>query len=463
MADKPAHTLSDGKLSFWTKTAFAFGGLGNAIGPGTIIPFWYTFFLTDIVRLDLGLVSIFWMVVTTWDAVNNPLAGYLSDRTRTRWGRRRPYLLFGALPFGLFFILLWWIPPTESQISLFLYYLVVYLLYETAATFIHLPYSALLPELTRDYDERTSLMMYQMVVTILAGVLVPVLFSFVILPMFPDRAPGAYQLLAVICGVGFIITPLVTFLSTREPGSNIVVEHLSPRETFRLIANNKPFRYVLAIYMFGWMPVSVIMALFTYYFNYWIGMSFDEISLLQGGIMLMAWLFLPLVLWLSRRLEKKTAYLIGAGSMAVLMLLTLLLPQGAKLLGYLVGGLAGFGISAIHLLPASMLPDVIEVDELVSGQRQEGMYSGVAVFVNKLGQMLILAMLPIILDWSGYVVPELGTAAVQSDTTLLAIRGMISVLPAVLLMLSMAAAWYYPITREKHAELRREIEAANLG
>jgi GPH family glycoside/pentoside/hexuronide:cation symporter len=93
------------KLSFRTKVAYAIGGLGGAIGPGTIIPFWYTIFLTDIAQLDLRLVSIFWVIVTVWDAMNNPLAGYLSDRTRTRWGRRRPYLLFGAVPFGVLFIL----------------------------------------------------------------------------------------------------------------------------------------------------------------------------------------------------------------------------------------------------------------------------------------------------------------------------------------------------------------------
>ena len=456
--------LPDEKLSFWTKTTFAFGGLGNAVGPGTIIPFWYTFFLTDIARMDLGFVSMFWMIVTTWDALNNPLIGYLSDRTRSRWGRRRPYILWGAVPFGLFFVLLWWIPPVENQILLFLYYLMVYLVFETAGTSIYCPYAALTPELTHDHDERTSLMLYQMGVTILAGVLVPVLFSFLILPLFPDRDPRAYQLLALICGVFFVFTPLAAFFAARERPNTFQENSLSPVETFRLVAKNVPFRYTLAMYVLGWMPVSVVMALFAYYFNYWVGMSLDEISLVQGGIMLMAWLFLPAVYWLSRRLEKKTAYVIGAGSWALPMLATLLVPQNAKMLVYLICGLSGFGISAIHLLPSAMMPDVIEVDELASGQRQEGIYAGLTVFASKLGQMLILTIMPILLRWSGYVQPEPGTAsAVQPPGALQAIRVMIAVLPAALLGLSMLAAWFYPITREKHAQLRCEIEGAQTS
>jgi GPH family glycoside/pentoside/hexuronide:cation symporter len=447
------------KLSFWTKATYAVGGLGNAVGPGTIIPFWYTFFLTDIARLDLGLVSLFWVIVTTWDALNNPIAGYLSDRTRTPWGRRRPYLLFGAIPFGIFFVLLWWIPPIQSQPFLFTYYLVAYILFETTATSVHCPYSALTPELTQDHDERTSLVMYQMVVTILAGVLVPVLFGLVVLPMFPDRDPGAYQVLAIVCGISFILTYLISFLGTRERLDFQQESAPSLRETVRFMLGNVPFRYILAIHVFGWMPVTVAMALFAYYFIYWIGMGADEVSIVQGVIMLMAWLLLPVVLWLSRRYEKKTAYIIAAGSWAVLMLMTLLLPQGARVPAYIICALAGFGISAIHLLPTSMLPDVIEVDELASGRRQEGAYAGATIFASKLGQMATLALLPVILHWSGYIQPSAeNPLPIQPDSALQALRLTIAILPALLLGVSMVVAWHYPITRERHAEIRQELK-----
>ena len=457
-------TPPDEKLSFRTKVAYAIGGLGGAIGPGTIIPFWYTIFLTDIAQLDLRLVSIFWVIVTVWDAMDNPLAGYLSDRTRTRWGRRRPYLLFGAVPFGMLFILLWWIPPTERQPLLFAYYLLSYLLFETTFTAVSCPYQALTPELTQNHDERTSLVMYQMVVTVAAGVLVPVLFGLVIFPMFADRDPRAYQTLALICGIIFIPAYLTTFFGTRER-PEFQQESAPPlRETAQSVLRNKPFRYTLAIYVLGWMPVTIAQALFAYYFIYWIRMSEDEVSLVQALILTMTWLLLPVVLWLARRLEKKSAYIIAAGSWAVIMLATLLAPAGVRWPAYILCALSGFGIAAIHLLPAAMLPDVLEVDELASGRRQEGVYAGVTVFAGKLGQMVILALLPLVLRWSGYVQPgPQNPNPVQPDLALFTLRLLIAVGPALLLAASMVVAWFYPLTRRRHAEIRRELESRREG
>jgi GPH family glycoside/pentoside/hexuronide:cation symporter len=93
-----AVTRQGKELSFWAKAAYAIGDLGNSAGPGTIIPFWYLYFLTDVAKLDPALAGVSVLLGKVWDAINDPLVGVLSDRTRSRWGRRRPYLLFGALP-----------------------------------------------------------------------------------------------------------------------------------------------------------------------------------------------------------------------------------------------------------------------------------------------------------------------------------------------------------------------------
>ncbi|NMB91107.1 MAG: MFS transporter, partial [Chloroflexi bacterium] len=175
-------------------------------------------------------------------------------------------------------------------------------------------------------------------------------------------------------------------------------------------------------------------------------------------IMLMAWLLLPVVLRLSQRYEKKTAYSVAAGSWAVLMLATLLLPQGARMPAYILCALSGFGIAAIHLIPSAMLPDVIEVDELASGQRQEGAYAGVTHFVGKLGQMATLALLPVILHWAGYIQPSAETPLpVQPAAALQVLRLTIAILPALFLGVSILVAHFYPLTRERHAQIRQEL------
>jgi GPH family glycoside/pentoside/hexuronide:cation symporter len=189
-------------------------------------------------------------------------------------------------------------------------------------------------------------------------------------------------------------------------------------------------------------------------------MTEDETSLLQGAILGLALLFLPLVLWLARRLEKKTAYIIAAATWAVVMLTILLIPQGGKALAFILAPLSGFGVAAAHLLPSAMMPDVLEVDELMCGRRQEGIYMGVAVFVSKLAQAVVLALLPVALRWSGYIQPTAqNPTPSQPAAALNALRLLIAILPALLLAASIVVTWFYPLTRQRHAEIRRELEA----
>ena len=454
------------KLSFWTKAAYAIGDLGNSVGPGTVIPFWYTIFLTDIARLDLRLVSLFWLIVTMWDAVNDPLIGFLSDRTRTRWGRRRPFLLFGAVPFGVSFVLLWLIPPFKDQALLFAYYTGVYMLYELAFTAVSCPYTALTPELTLDHDERTSLVTYRMAVSISAGLAAPLLFGLVIFPMFPARDPNAFRTIGLICGASFILPCLITFLGTRERREFQQERPLPLRESLGFVLRNYAFRYTLSIRILSWMPVVIAQAVFAYYLIYWIGMTEDEASLVQGVILAVALMFLPVVLWLARRLEKKTAYIIAAATWTVVMLSILLVPEAVRTPVYIVAALAGFGVSAAHVIPSAMDPDVLEVDELMSGRRQEGAYAGVSVFVQTLAQAGVLALLPAVLRWSGYVQPTAADPTPpQPASALTALRLLISVLPALLLAASIVVAWFYPITRQRYAEIRQELtrRQANEG
>lgn len=452
------------KLTFWQKAAYGIGDLGSSVGPGTIIPFWYSIFLTDIVRMNLKLVGLFWLIVTLWDAVNDPLFGFLSDRTRTRWGRRRPYLLFGAVPFGVFFALLWLIPPTQNQMLLFAYYTVAYILYEGAATAIGCPYNALMPELTLDHDERTSLVTYRMAVSIGAGLAAPLLLGLVIFPMFPARSAQAYQTIGVISGLAFIPPLLITFFGTRERAEFQTEKPLPLREAIGFVTRNHVFRYALALRILSWMPVAIVQAVFAYYLIYWARMTEDETSIVQGIILGMALLFLPAVDWLAKRMEKKNAYIVTTATWILVMLALLPVPQGAKVPIYIIAALAGLGVASAHVLPNTISPDVMEVDELMSGRRQEGAYTGISVFVDKLARMVVLAMLPIVLSWAKYVQPtDADPFPAQPASALTALRIFVSVVPAVVLGISIVVAYFYPITRAKYAEIQRQLTEQRAG
>jgi GPH family glycoside/pentoside/hexuronide:cation symporter len=455
----PTPASDNERLSWRTKAAYAIGDLGNSVGPGTVVPFWYLYFLTDAAKLDPAFAGLSLLLGKLWDAINDPLVGILSDRTRTRWGRRRPYLLFGAIPYGVTFALLWIVPPIHDQMLLCLYFALMYMLFDTTFTLVSCPYVALTPELTLNHDERTSVVTYRMAVSIGGGLLAALLFALVIFPRFPEGDPSAFLTVGVVSGVIFVPPLLVTFFSTRERSEVQNTEAPSPMDGLRFVLRNRPWRYTLGMSLLSWMPVDIAAALFPYFLIYWIGMSEGDSNIVLFVILQSALLFLPLVLWLAQRLEKKTAFILATAFWIVVQLGILLVPRGAQLAAYLVAFAAGFGVSSAHVLPNAMMPDVLEVDELASGRRQEGVYAGFSVFVRKLSTGLVLSVLGPSVAWSGYV----EGATEQSAKALTTIWLLIALLPALLLAAATVVARAYPITRERHAEVQAAIALQRSG
>lgn len=202
------------RLSPVTKLAYGMGDFGFAFAD-TAIGVLFAIFLTDVVGLRPSLAALAVFIGKSWDYVNDPLIGYIADRTRTRWGRRRPYLLFGFIPFGLAFAMLWWRPPFESQAALTAYYAGTFFLYDTILTFVTTPFFALTPELTQDYDERTSLTSYRMAFSLLGGLVAFIVPLMMIGAMRPENQGRVFQMgwvFAIACALPL----LVTFLGTRE-------------------------------------------------------------------------------------------------------------------------------------------------------------------------------------------------------------------------------------------------------
>jgi GPH family glycoside/pentoside/hexuronide:cation symporter len=159
MADAVVATAPLERLPLSSKLAFGAGDLGPAIATN-IASFFQHFFLTTVAGISPLAAGTILLVVKLWDSVNDPLMGWLTDKTVSRHGRRRPWLLYGAVPFGLLFFLQWLVPPLGDAGKI-AYYLLIALLFDTAFTVVNVPYTALTPELTRDYDERTSLNSYR--------------------------------------------------------------------------------------------------------------------------------------------------------------------------------------------------------------------------------------------------------------------------------------------------------------
>jgi GPH family glycoside/pentoside/hexuronide:cation symporter len=454
------------KLPFRTKLIYGLGDWGNTT-TATVVGFFFLFFLTDVALLPPAYIVPVMLIGTIWDAVNDPLIGMLADRVRTRWGRRRPFFILGAVPFGLSFFMMWWIPPWDDPLAKMIYYTIVYILYDTAFTAVAVPYTALTPELTKDYDERTSLNGYRMTVS-MAGGLIAAITVPIFADLFSEKRTG-YLVMAGIFGFLAMLPYILLFFAVKERYPE------TPRKDIGLLAGflytwrNKGFRYVALIYLTSWATVSLVGALLQYYVTYWMQMK-DQLEVILGLVQGGALICVPVIVWLAKRRGKQGAYLVGLTWWIFIMLCLTFLMPGSPLV-YLLSAGVGLGIAAAHVVPWSMIPDVIEEDELKSGYRREATFYGFMVFLQKIGVALILALIPWVLSLTGYIPPvAVNTGGVvqlveqaQNETTLTAIRLMVGPLPVVMLSLSMFLAWRYPITRGKYAEIRKALVNKQSG
>jgi len=442
---------SDNRLTGLTKFLYGMGDTGFSL-TSTIIGVYFAIFLTDVARLSPSVAAATIFLGRSWDYINDPLIGYISDRTRTRWGRRRPFLLFGWLPFALAFILLWWIPPWTSSLARAVYYGAAYVLFDAAATFVYMPYYALTPELTEDYDERTSLNAYRMAFSIAAG-LVAFTVPLMIVGRFQPQNAGRIQLMAIIFGFSAALPLLATFWGTRERMEYQALPRPNLVQSLRAALRNRPFVFAMGIFLLTWTTIDSLSAMLLYFLKYWLLLE-GQSDLILGTMFGVAFLALPFWVFLSRRWDKRLAYIAGIAFLAVVQIVMIMLQPGVPLAWVLtLAALAGIGVSAAHVIPWSIMPDAVEWDELQTGQRHEGTFYSLLTLMQKVASSVALPLALIALDRSGYV-PNL---AQQGPRALLAIRVLVGVLPAVLWSLAIAFAAGYPLSRQKHLEIRQEL------
>ncbi|MEJ2207644.1 MAG: glycoside-pentoside-hexuronide (GPH):cation symporter [Anaerolineae bacterium] len=443
------------KLTLRTKLLFSTGDLSTSI-PLAIVMFFQLFFLTDVAGLRPDLAG--WAVAAgrVWDAVNDPLFGLLSDRIRSRWGRRRVLLLFGAVPLGISFAMMWLV-PSWSPLALTVYYAVTFMLFDTVFTAVHVGYNALTPEMTPDYDERSSLNGYRMVLSI-SGTLGAIILA-TVLGWFIENDRLLFAIVGAGLGLVSMVPPLVVFRITRERPAEEQPEPLPAWQALKTTLANRPFRLVMGLYLLSWTTASILAANLVYYANYYLRVPEQAtyfVLVAQGS----AILFIPLWVWVARRLDKRRAFLLGTASWAIVLSGIFVLGPDDVGLAYALAALAGSGIATAYVLPWSMVPDIIEHDEVDCGQRREGSYYAFASFFQKLATGAALWAMGQALALTGYLTPpSSGPLPAQPAGAVQAIRIFMGPVPVVLLVLAMLFAWRYPIGREEHRALRDQLAA----
>ena len=460
-------TAPEDRIPLRQKSAYAVGMLVNNLQAAALPA------MVVILNLGLGmnpfLVGLIAAIPRAFDAISDPMVGYISDNTRTKWGRRRPFILAGALLSGLVFALMWQLPEGHSESFYFWVFLGASILFFLTYTLYATPFVAFGYEMTADYHERTRLHTFANTVGQLVWLGVPWFYAIMANEnLFKDTVHGARSL-AIAVGIAVAVLGVVPAIACRE--RKAPVSGAGERQGF--LASSLEFFKGIGI-TFKCRPfVKICAATFLVFNGYQLGISFSlyvMIYYLFGGNdsragELLGWfgtitaaatlVVIPLTGWLATRIGKRRTF--------VITISVSLLGYALKWFGYnpdhpylllCAAPLVAFGVGSLFTLMGSMIADVCDYDELTTKRRREGVFGAIYWWMVKIGMALAGLLTGIMLNASGFAV-ELGT---QSEKTLFLLRVFDVGVPLVTSALAIAIMFTYQISEQRAYEIRAELE-----
>ena len=453
--------------------AYGAGGLANnllAAGSGGMM-----------IALNLGygmnpaLVGLLGALPRLTDAITDPVMGHISDHTRSRWGRRRPYIALGAIAAPLMLALLWQLPDGRSESFYFTYFLIGSFVFYLAYTVFATPWVALGYELTPDYNERTRLMGVQNFIAQGAWLLAPWFLWFMELPSFGDMREGA-SALAVVLALGCLVLGLLPALLLRERHASATGPAAKPSASAAAAAIRAVTDFVIGfgkvlrsfdflklcgatfLVFNGFQLVAAFQAYVIIFYvfagdqaaaGYWIGLVGTVSAVATFGVIALATV-------LGTRLGKRQAFYVCVGVSAVgYMLKWFCYDPANPWLLLLPAPLVAFGLGSLFTLMGSMVADVCDQDELETGERREGMYGAIFWWVVKLGMAAALAAGGFLLNATGF---DVALGGGQSERTLFFMRLFDVAIPAATSVVAIALIASYRISEAKAVATRKALE-----
>ncbi len=433
---------------------YAAGDLGISIAYFAF-GFFFLFYLTDVVGMSAALAGTVVLIGKLWDGVNDPLVGILSDRTSSRHGRKRVYLLYGAAPFGVSFIALWWLPAEASTPMIFGLAVTLVLVFATTYSLVGVPYQALVPVMTTDYDERTRLVgfkaIFSAVGTIMGGGIALVVSSRVGLE-------SALRTMAIGFGAFCAIAILLAARAVRgiedRSGNDITP---IPLRRYLALALEPNVSTLLGHKLLGAVATGVLTAVLPFFALHVVG-SGTAASISLAVYTLVAASLIPVWTRLTHRFDKRDLVLASNVAAAVILAGVGLLAS-ADSLAVFVGGsaLLGAAMSAYVLIPPSLVPDLVEWYEYETGERHESVFFGLWMTIHQIGLGVAGFVLGVFLDSFGYR----GGADVQSAQAVLGVRIAFATIPGAFLVAAAVLLRRYRITRDRFDEAVVELTRRN--
>lgn len=466
-------TAASDRVPIVQKAAFGAGHLVNNLLPGALGIF--MFFLLTAFGMDPFLAGILGGLPRLFDAVTDPIMGFISDNTRSRFGRRRPYIFVGAILSGVLFAVLWQLDENNSQTFNFWYFLILSLFYLIGNTIFSTPLIGLGYEMTSDYNERTRLMAFSQIVGQIAWMIVPWFWVLIANPdLFESQAVGVRQLSIIVGAICIVLGILPAIFCKGLDASHMKNrKELSFRSLFSNlkdlfqgiieVSKNKPFVKLCGatFLVFNGFQMVASFSFFIivfYMFNGDYGLAgnwpawFSTIS-----AMVTAFMVIPIITWMANKMGKRKAFIVSTAISII--------GYGLKWWGFNPSNpwlifmpipLMAFGIGGLFTLMMSMTADVCDLDELNNGMpRKEGTFGAIYWWMVKLGQGLALVLGGLVLKMVGFD----QTLAQQTAETMTNLRIADIAIPAFTAGLAIWVMWSYSLTEERAREIKAELES----
>jgi oligogalacturonide transporter len=431
-------------------------GSGDIYGGGSflIVGVLFLAFLTNVEGLSGTLAGVIVFIGKAWDAVTDPLMGILSDRTKSKFGRRRIYFLFGSIPVFISWVMLWYSFGIPDSAAKFIYYTVAFMFFSTAFTVVMIPYNSILSDMVKDYDKRSAFTGVRLSFSAGTAIICAVVPA-MITGAFENQKTG-YLVMAALFAIVFGVCWLIVFSGTWENTMSSGESGFTLKDWLSVF-KNRSFNLYVRIFVLSQMAIDITMALAVYY----LGVSLRKDRLFipaMAAILIVQLVFIAIFSAVAQKYSKKTPALIAAlvwiTANAFIFIFT---RQTPDLIILITCSLIGVGAAGCNLVSWSTLPDIADVDELMTGKRREGLYSGVSTFLRKLSGGIAVGSVGLLLDAFRYSDDAVKSGNIDPVTDM-GVKLMFCVLPAIFLIAMLFTLKKYMLGKKEFAVMQKVLD-----